>query len=84
MAAFTPEQLDICAHMTCHAKHLACRRGGRNAYMAAFGRIPRLPGDLLADGSNAAVWDNVTQDDALRFADEARVTALREAANIEL
>ena len=83
MAASTPDEIDVCVLATSHAKHLARRRGGRNAYTASFGRVPRLPGDLLADGSSAAVWENISQDAALRYAEEARVTALREAANVE-
>ena len=52
VAATTPDQLEIVALQTCHAKNTQFRRAGRSPSMATFGRIPRLPGALLTDEQN--------------------------------
>ena len=85
MAVINGEQLDVAIVACAHAKNSRVKQGGRTAFQAAFGRIPALPGELLSDegSSSAAVWHNISQRQALAYAEEARVSALRAAADIE-
>ena len=85
MAIVNGEQLDVAITACCHAKNSRVKQGGRTAFMAAFGRVPTLPAELLSDeaSSSAAVFANMSQRQALAFSEEARVSALRVAADLE-
>jgi hypothetical protein len=83
MAIINGEQLDVAITACCHAKNSRVKQGGRTAFMAAFGRVPTLPGELLSDESSAQTYYNITQKQALAYAEEARVSALRSAADLE-
>ena len=45
----TADQVDDCVLAVSHAKNAAVKRHGRSAFQQSFGRMPRLPGELLAD-----------------------------------
>ena len=82
VAATTPDQLEIIALQTCHAKNTQFRRAGRSPSMATFGRIPRLPGALLTDEHNAHTFKEITQNEALAFSETCRIESLKAFAEV--
>ena len=83
LAIYDTNQLDVAITAVAHAKNSNVKQAGRTAFQAAFGRVPALPGELLSDTSSAQTWDNMTQHQALAFAEESRVAALRALADVE-
>ena len=54
-AVCTVDQVDDCVLAVSHGKNSTVKRHGRSCYAQAFGRMPRLPGELLADPDALAV-----------------------------
>ncbi|CAK0894981.1 unnamed protein product [Prorocentrum cordatum] len=78
-----PEHVDLAIISTSHAVNQSVRRAGRTAYAAAFGRVPTLPTELLADTTSAEFWHNCTQDEMLAYGERCRIEALKAIADLE-
>ncbi|CAK0822312.1 unnamed protein product [Prorocentrum cordatum] len=78
-----PEHVDLAIISTSHAVNQSVRRAGRTAYAAAFGRVPTLPTELLADTTSAEFWHNCTQDEMLAYGGRCRIEALKAIADLE-
>ncbi|CAK0888740.1 unnamed protein product, partial [Prorocentrum cordatum] len=78
-----PEHVDLAIISTSHAVNQSVRRAGRAAYAAAFGRVPTLPTELLADTTSAEFWHNCTQDEMLAYGERCRIEALKAIADLE-
>jgi len=48
-AVSSEEQVDDCVLAVSHGKNSSVKRHGRSSYQQCFGKMPRLPGELLAD-----------------------------------
>ncbi|CAK0860302.1 unnamed protein product, partial [Prorocentrum cordatum] len=53
------------------------------AHFAAFGRVPTLPAELLADATSAKYFRNVTQDQMLARGERCRIEAANATADRE-
>ena len=61
-AAVTDDEIDDAIVQTTHGKHLTVKQYGRSAYQAAFGRAPRVPGELGGDPHSLIVASNMEDD----------------------
>eukprot|EP00971_Amphidinium_carterae_P100221 1982114-Amphidinium_carterae.1 len=55
-----------------HAKNHLMRKADVSPFVAAFGRIPRIPGELLADGDQFA-GSTLSEDEQIRRATQLRI-----------
>jgi hypothetical protein len=77
-AICTLKELDLASTSCDNAKNALLRVAGRSPFGATFGRMPRLPGELLVegDGRNLAFFDNLKEDQVLNLTDEYRIASL--------
>ena len=55
-------QIELCAGVTSSAKNRLIRRCGRPPEMAVFGRLPRIPHELLSDEASMTTWPEASED----------------------
>ena len=79
----TPQQMELTGVAVGNAKNSLVRRAGRSLFMAAFGRQPRLPVELLSDETAAIQLHNLSQSEALWQADQCRLEAIKAFADFE-
>ena len=79
----TPEHVDLAIIATSRAVNQSVSRAGRAAYAAAFGRVPTLPIELLADTTSAGHWHNAARGWMLAYGERCRIEALKAIADLE-
>ena len=75
-AIHTTTDIDDAILAVDHAVNSLARRCGRSPYQATCGRVPRWPGELLSDNSNALTWENISQNQALAMGEQYRLDAI--------
>ena len=75
LAIFNSWQVDDAALAVSNSKNSLLKRCGRAPFGAAFGRMPRLPGECLTDESSAVIQYNVSQSEQLRQAESYRIAS---------
>ena len=75
--AVIKEQMKIVGLAAANTKNSLLRRCGRSPFMAAYGRQPRLPNELLPDEAVSTHLLNMEQDEVLQFADQCRMEAMK-------
>ena len=75
-AAVNDDEIDDAIVQTTHGKNLTVKQYGRSAYQAAFGRAPRVPGELGGDPHSLIVASNMEDDAHLRMSEMYRVEAI--------
>ena len=81
--ASTDHEVDDAAMAAEFAKNSMIRRVGRTPYQVAFGRVPRLAGQLLNDESAAPTLENVSADTALARQEQYRADAIKAFAEVD-
>ena len=76
-SAVSKEQMKIVGLAAANAKNSLLRRCGCSPFMAAYGRQPRLPNELLSDEAVSTHLLNMEQDEVLQFADQCRMEAMK-------
>eukprot|EP00971_Amphidinium_carterae_P172783 3425159-Amphidinium_carterae.1 len=71
----TPEDLDTTLQAAVSAKNSLSRRAGVSPHIAAFGRMPRVPEQLLSDEHNAHLHQSLTTDQQVRRSMRLRLAA---------
>ncbi|CAE7356139.1 RE2 [Symbiodinium sp. CCMP2592] len=82
MAAATPEDLEMAVDATTHAINSMPRSRGLSAYAIVFGRIPRVPAELLTDDSSLAA--NIPLEEHNRHTIVYRAEAQKAAAQVNV
>ena len=69
-AVIDARAMDLAILSALHAKNSHVKQAGRTAYQAAFGRVPRIPGELLDHTeSSPATWEATSRSQALAMAE---------------
>eukprot|EP00971_Amphidinium_carterae_P069590 1377170-Amphidinium_carterae.3 len=76
------EELDLVLAAAVHAKNHLMRKAGVSPFIAAFGRLPRIPGELLDDGDQFASAA-VTENEQIRRAMHLRLAAQKSMLDVQ-
>eukprot|EP00971_Amphidinium_carterae_P335324 6471125-Amphidinium_carterae.1 len=76
------EELDIVLAAATHAKNHLMRKAGVSPFVAAFGRLPRIPGELFADGDQFA-GIALTENEQIRRAMHLRLAAQKVMLDVQ-
>eukprot|EP00971_Amphidinium_carterae_P136818 2710741-Amphidinium_carterae.1 len=74
-SAHTIEHMETLLQAAVSAKNSLTRRAGVSPHIAAFGRMPRVPEQLLSDDHNAHLHQSLTADQQVRRAMRLRLSA---------
>eukprot|EP00971_Amphidinium_carterae_P323666 6432341-Amphidinium_carterae.1 len=79
----TSTDLDVVLQAAVNAKNTLARRAGVSPFIAAFGRLPRVPGQLLSDEHDAHLQQGLNADQQVRRAMQLRLSAQRSFLEVQ-